>query len=327
MATKASEPAEAQEAVEESTDSPLLDSTDASVKKMIARAKERGIITYDELNKVLPSEQMSSEQIEDVMTMLSEMGISVVETDEGEETAAPGSGEFRERGIRGSRVPALREIGRERPDRRPGAHVSARNGQRRASVPRGRDRDRQAHRGRPQHDDHRPLREPDDLWRHHHVARRAERRHHPSARRHRPRRHLWRRPGRRRPERGARPVALRRGPRGPSAGGAGQGQRLGRQGGQGREAQGPYPPRRGRGRGSRRRGGRRERQRGGRGGSRRGERLARDDGGRPQAASPRDLRQDRRDLQEGREAPVHPPRILARQRGDVGSARRSATRS
>ncbi len=88
MATKASEQAEAQEATEESTDSPLLDSTDASVKKMIARAKERGIITYDELNKVLPSEQMSSEQIEDVMTMLSEMGISVVENDDGEDTAA-----------------------------------------------------------------------------------------------------------------------------------------------------------------------------------------------------------------------------------------------
>jgi len=92
MATKASEATENQDAGEESTDSPLLDSTDASVKKMIARAKERGIITYDELNKVLPSEQMSSEQIEDVMTMLSEMGISVVETDEGEEGAAPAAG-------------------------------------------------------------------------------------------------------------------------------------------------------------------------------------------------------------------------------------------
>ena len=63
-------------------DSPLLDSTNASVKKLIAKAKERGYITYDELNAALPSEEMSSEQIEDTMSMLSEMGINVVEGEE-----------------------------------------------------------------------------------------------------------------------------------------------------------------------------------------------------------------------------------------------------
>ncbi len=63
-------------------DSPLLDSTNASVKKLIAKAKERGYITYDELNAALPSEEMSSEQIEDTMSMLSEMGINVIEGEE-----------------------------------------------------------------------------------------------------------------------------------------------------------------------------------------------------------------------------------------------------
>jgi len=56
-----------------------------AVKKMIADARERGYITYDELNKVLPPEQVSSEQIEDVMSMLSEMGINIIEDEETEE--------------------------------------------------------------------------------------------------------------------------------------------------------------------------------------------------------------------------------------------------
>ena len=67
-------------------DSPLLDSTNASVKKLIAKAKERGYITYDELNAALPSEEMSSEQIEDTMSMLSEMGINVIEGEEQDDT-------------------------------------------------------------------------------------------------------------------------------------------------------------------------------------------------------------------------------------------------
>ncbi len=61
----------------------------ASIKKMIAQAKERGFITYDQLNKALPPEQVSSEQIEDVMSMLSEMGINIIEDDdEGDEAEA-----------------------------------------------------------------------------------------------------------------------------------------------------------------------------------------------------------------------------------------------
>ncbi|MFZ1468754.1 MAG: RNA polymerase sigma factor RpoD [Paracoccaceae bacterium] len=66
-----------------------LDMSQAAVKKMIADAKERGYITYDQLNQHMPPEQVSSEQIEDVMSMLSEMGINVVEDDELEEGEAP----------------------------------------------------------------------------------------------------------------------------------------------------------------------------------------------------------------------------------------------
>ncbi|WP_102222952.1 RNA polymerase sigma factor RpoD [Acidimangrovimonas sediminis] len=62
-----------------------LDMSQAKVKRMIADAKERGYITYDQLNEVLPPEQVSSEQIEDVMSMLSEMGINVIENDEADE--------------------------------------------------------------------------------------------------------------------------------------------------------------------------------------------------------------------------------------------------
>lgn len=67
-----------------------LDMSQAAVKKMIAEAREKGYITYDQLNKVLPPDQVSSEQIEDVMSMLSEMGINIIEDEEEEEAAAGG---------------------------------------------------------------------------------------------------------------------------------------------------------------------------------------------------------------------------------------------
>ena len=62
-----------------------LDMSQAAVKKMIGDAREKGYITYDELNKVLPPDQVSSEQIEDVMSMLSEMGINIIEDEEAED--------------------------------------------------------------------------------------------------------------------------------------------------------------------------------------------------------------------------------------------------
>ena len=91
MATKVQENEEAQDAQAEPQDGPLLDLSDAAVKRMIKVAKKRGFVTYEELNSVLPSEQVGSEQIEDILSMLSEMGIKVIVADEGEEAEEPGS--------------------------------------------------------------------------------------------------------------------------------------------------------------------------------------------------------------------------------------------
>jgi RNA polymerase primary sigma factor len=66
-------------------DAPLIDLNEASLKKLVARAKKRGYITYDELNEALPQDQMSSEQIEDVMSALNEMGVNVVEAEESDD--------------------------------------------------------------------------------------------------------------------------------------------------------------------------------------------------------------------------------------------------
>ena len=89
MATKPAPSAESA-AAEHDADTTLLDTNAAAVKRLIAKGKERGYITFDELNAVLPPEHNSSEQIEDVMAMLSEMGIQVVEGEEAEEgEAAP----------------------------------------------------------------------------------------------------------------------------------------------------------------------------------------------------------------------------------------------
>ncbi|QYM73811.1 RNA polymerase sigma factor RpoD [Pseudochrobactrum sp. Wa41.01b-1] len=82
MATKAKENEEAEVERDGAPDGPLLDLSDDAVKKMIKLAKKRGYVTMDELNAVLPSEEVTSEQIEDTMSMLSDMGINVVEDDE-----------------------------------------------------------------------------------------------------------------------------------------------------------------------------------------------------------------------------------------------------
>jgi RNA polymerase primary sigma factor len=66
----------------EAGDAPLIDLNDASIRKLIARAKKRGFITIDELNEALPQDQMSSEQIEDIMSAINDMGINVVENEE-----------------------------------------------------------------------------------------------------------------------------------------------------------------------------------------------------------------------------------------------------
>src|ERR1051326_637047 len=89
MAAKAPAKGETNETREEASDGPLMDGFSAAVKKMFARAKERGYITYDELNAALPQTEMSSEQIEDTMAALNEMGINLVDGEEPEEGAPP----------------------------------------------------------------------------------------------------------------------------------------------------------------------------------------------------------------------------------------------
>ncbi|KMW58349.1 RNA polymerase sigma factor RpoD [Candidatus Rhodobacter oscarellae] len=69
----------------------MLDMSQTAVKKMIAEAREKGYITYDQLNTVLPPDQVNSEQIEDVMSMLSEMGINIIEDEEAEEEENKGA--------------------------------------------------------------------------------------------------------------------------------------------------------------------------------------------------------------------------------------------
>src|SRR5262245_9308856 len=90
MATKTKATQQKEEAPEKETPDtpdtplPLLDLSDAGVRKMIKAAKKRGYVTYEQLNAVLPSEEVTSEQIEDILAMLNEMGINVIESEEAE---------------------------------------------------------------------------------------------------------------------------------------------------------------------------------------------------------------------------------------------------
>ncbi|MSO76177.1 MAG: RNA polymerase sigma factor RpoD [Alphaproteobacteria bacterium] len=92
MATKPAEAEGETETREETPDGPVLDDS-AALKKLIVKGKERGYVTYAELNGALPPEQVTSEQIEDTMAMLSELGINVVENEDGDEPAGPEAAE------------------------------------------------------------------------------------------------------------------------------------------------------------------------------------------------------------------------------------------
>jgi RNA polymerase primary sigma factor len=114
MATPArAEEQTAQQADAQEKDSPLLDLSDAAVKRLIKSAKARGFVTLDQLNAVLPSQEVSPDQIEDTMSMLSDMGITVVESEEAEEGAADkdnsaeDSAEEAEEGSRAMVAPSL----------------------------------------------------------------------------------------------------------------------------------------------------------------------------------------------------------------------------
>src|SRR6202047_4796265 len=76
--------ARAGEDAETLPDSPLLDVSDAAVKKLIRNAKKRGYVTHDQINSVLPSEEVNSEQIKGVLALFSEMGINLIETEDAE---------------------------------------------------------------------------------------------------------------------------------------------------------------------------------------------------------------------------------------------------
>src|SRR5438132_7604953 len=101
MVSKAANTAEVTETREEAAETPLLDTLAAAIKKMLARGKERGYLTYDELNAALPQDQVSSEQIEDTMTMLSELGVNVIESEESDEPTAV-EGEEADSEVRGN---------------------------------------------------------------------------------------------------------------------------------------------------------------------------------------------------------------------------------
>ncbi len=148
MAKQATETSEAPEKENDAPDGPLLDLSDAAVRKMIKNAKRRGYVTYEQLNEVMPSEEVTSEQIEDTLAMLNDMGINVVE----------GRGSRRGRGRRGRRDrrgagrarkrrtgggrparcrPLRNQVRARRAHGRSSAHVSARDGQRRTALTRG----------------------------------------------------------------------------------------------------------------------------------------------------------------------------------------------
>ena len=87
MATKTTDKGDGEAREAPSTDSPLLDLSDQAVKRMIKLAKKRGFVTHEEINEVLPSEEVTSDQIEDVFAMLNDMGINVVEQEEADADA------------------------------------------------------------------------------------------------------------------------------------------------------------------------------------------------------------------------------------------------
>ena len=120
MARKATKTAD--KPAENNADAPLLDTSNTQIKALIKKGQERGFVTHDELNEALPQEELSSEQIEDVMSALSEMGVSVVDSadDSEDETASKSgdeeqtSGNLKDGDVSGSDDPVrmyLREMG------------------------------------------------------------------------------------------------------------------------------------------------------------------------------------------------------------------------
>ena len=106
MAKRDSEKTETEGAAVETADSPLLDLSDAAVKRMIKAARKRGFVTHSELNAVLPSEEVNADQIEDILAMLNDMGINVVENEEQDEAESEEGGAEEEEAEAGELVEA-----------------------------------------------------------------------------------------------------------------------------------------------------------------------------------------------------------------------------
>ena len=154
----------------------MLDLSDAAVKKMIKQAKKRGFVTFDQLNEVLPSDTTSPEQIEDIMSMLSDMGINVSEAEEAdtEEETKEEAEEETDNELVEVTQKAVTEVKKSEPGERtddPVRMYLREMGTVELLVARRRNRHRQAHRGRPRGDDRRPVRKPADVPGHHHLAR------------------------------------------------------------------------------------------------------------------------------------------------------------
>ncbi len=148
------------EAPEKDGPLPLLDLSDAAVKKMIKQAKKRGYVTYEQLNAVMPSEEVTSEKIEDVLAIMNEMGINVVETEEAEAEEEEKDEPEEEESESGELVevapkPVAKSEAKEPTERTddPVRMYLREMGSVELLVARGRNRHRQAHRGRPRGDD------------------------------------------------------------------------------------------------------------------------------------------------------------------------------
>jgi RNA polymerase primary sigma factor len=102
MASKATNTAETTQGRDDAADGALSDGLAAAIKKMVARGKERGYVTYDELNAAMPPEEYNSEQIEDITAQLSEAGVNLVESEEGEEPVERATGDDESADARGN---------------------------------------------------------------------------------------------------------------------------------------------------------------------------------------------------------------------------------
>ena len=170
----------------------VLDMSQAAVKKMIADARAKGYITYDQLNRVLPPDQVASEQIEDVMSMLSEMGINIIEDEEAEDDDAENKGSTEVVETSTSREVAVAQTETEKLDRTddPVRMYLREMGSVELLSREGEIAIAKRIEAGPQHDDRGPLRKPADLPGHHHLARGTSERRHSAARRDRPGNHL-----------------------------------------------------------------------------------------------------------------------------------------